>query len=159
MTELIHIECQKISTDHALLWYESRRKWQVAAENRSESDLFLSWAESFTNPITGELWVAEIDDSPEACERLIVDAENVAGTSFRTSGCSEQRIAGTRFIQLRIPPASTGSWIMERKSRSRDNWEGFSIYDTDLAKVLREQNCAPTPVAVVQPKIKGWFWA
>lgn len=159
MSDRIDIECERLSTDHALLWYESRKKWRVTAINRTDSDLFLSWDESFTNPITGELWVEEVDQSPEAGERFVVEMQNVECTSFRASGSDEHRIAGTKFLQMRVPAGSTGSWIMERKSRSRDNWDGFSIYESDLVTSLEEQKGPPTPVTVVQPKIKGWFWA
>ena len=158
MGDCIRIQCERTSTDHALLFYESRKKWYVSAQNITDSDLFISWDESFTNPMTGELWIAEIDESSEAGSRFIAKTTNVECDSFRTSGSSEHRIAGSKFIQLRVPANSTSSWIMERKSRSRDLWEGFSIYETSLIATLNEGK-VPEPIEVVQPKITGWFWA
>lgn len=157
MSRRIEITCEKISTSHALLWYESQKKWRVSVRNLTKIPLFLSWAESFTDPFTGKLWVEEIDDSADACQRFIAEASNVKSTLLRTSGSDERRIAGTKFIQLRIDPESTGSWIMERKSKSRDNWEGFSVYEADLATSLQELCKEPVRVERILPAIKGWF--
>ena len=159
MSTRIQLQCEKITTDHSLLSYESRYKWLVNARNLIEIPLFVSWAESFTDPFTGDLWIDEINEGFDSCDRFIADPENIAATSFRSSGSSERRIAGTKFVQLRIDPHSTGSWIMERKSRSRDNWEGFSIYELDPATSVRELKECPVRVERILPKIKGWLWS
>ena len=159
MSTRVQIQCEKISTDHLLMSYESPKKWRVTARNLTDIPLFVSWGEDFTDPFTGELWVEEINDAADACERYIAEPSNVTGISLRSSGSDERRIAGTRFIQVRIEPQSTGSWIMERKSQSRDLWEGFSIYETDLAETLRELKEVPIRAERILPQIKGWLWS
>ena len=153
----ISITCDKIKTDHLLNWYNSRKKWKVVVHNHSDRDLYISWSEDFLDPFEGILWISKIDESSGSCKKFIAEPENVSCTSFMTEGSDERRIAPHKFVQLGIRAGQTGSWMMERQSR-KDLWEGFSIYDQNMATTLKELQQEPTPVEHIMPKIKGWFW-
>ena len=66
MSTRVTIECQKVKTDHMLNWYNSRKKWLVTAINETDANVYISWAEQFTSPIDGSLWIEEIDESENA---------------------------------------------------------------------------------------------
>lgn len=157
MKQRVSIVCEKIQTDDLLLWFNSRKKWKVVATNHTDAPIYISWSESFTNPFNNQLWVAKIDDSPAAGDRMIVNGENLRCTNFITSGSEEHRIAPDRFIQIAIQAKQTATWIMERVKRS--HWDGFHIYDQSLAHTLQTLQQIPSPVETVFPRIKGWPWS
>ncbi len=136
MSERISIECQKVQTDHMLNWYNSRKKWLVAAKNNTDSNIYVSWSEQFVNPFDETLWIEEIDESADAAAKYIAEPRNITSASFKTFASDEHRIAPHKFVQICIPPKQTGYWLMERQSR-KDNWGGFSIYEHDLVKTIR----------------------
>ncbi len=72
MKRRVSILCEKIRTDNLLLWFNSVKKWKVTATNHTDKPAFVSWSESFTNPFNNQLWVAKIDESPQAGDRFIV---------------------------------------------------------------------------------------
>ncbi len=157
MKRRVSILCEKIRTDDLLLWFNSVKKWKVTATNHTDKPAFVSWSESFTNPFNNQLWVAKIDESPQAGDRFIVGAENLSCANFITSGSVEHLIAPDRFIQITIQPNQTATWIMERIKSS--HWDGFHIYDQSLVHQIQELKQVPSPAEIVFPKIKGWPWA
>ena len=157
MNRRVNIVCEKIRTDHLLLWFNSRKKWRVTVTNNTDTVLHLSWCESFTNPFDNKLWINKIDESPQAGDRFIVDPKNVKCTNFITSGDEDRSLAPDRFVQISIAANQTGSWIMERIKRS--HWDGFNVYDQSLVHQMKELQRVPVPVENVFPKITGWLWA
>jgi hypothetical protein len=157
MKPSVSIVCDKTRTDDLLLWFESPKKWKVTVTNHADHTVYLSWAESFTNPFNNQLWVAKIDESSTAGDRFIVEAQNLECTNFITSGSEEHHMAPDRFIQIGIQPNQTASWIMERIKSS--HWEGFNVYDQSLVHQIQTLKQIPTPVENIFPKIKGWPWA
>lgn len=158
MNKRVTIECQKVKTDHMLNWGNSRKKWLATAINKTESNIYISWAEQFISPIDGALWIEEIDESENATAKYIAEPSNITSASFKTFASAERSIAPHKFVQICVPANQTGSWIMERQSIN-DNWEGFSIYDRSIVKTLRDENQVPQSIGQFEPKITGWFWS
>ncbi len=115
---------------------------------------YISWSESFTNPFDNQLWVAKIDDSAAAGDRMIVQAENLRCTNFITIGFKQHLIPPDRFIQIAIQANQTATWIMERIKKT--HWDGFHIYQQSLAHTIQKLKQIPSPVETVYPKIKGF---
>lgn len=157
MAQRVSIVCEKIKTDDLLLWFNSPKKWKVNATNLTDAPIYISWSESFTNPFDNQLWIAKIDDSAAAGDRLIVRAENLHCTNFITSGAKEHLVPPERFIQIAIQARQTATWVMERVKRT--HWDGFNVYGESLAHTIQKRNQIPTPIETVMPKIKGWPWS
>lgn len=157
MNQRVSIVCEKIKTEDRLLWLNSPKKWKVTATNHTTAPIYLSWNESFVNPYNNQLWIAKIDNTAAAGDRMIVKAENLRCTNFITSGAKENLIPPERFIQIEIQGSQTATWIMERVKRNQ--WDGFNVYLESLAHTIQNRKQIPTSIETVFPKIKGWPWS
>lgn len=153
----IEIECEKIRTPHKLLWTESDKKWRINVTNNTNATIYISWAESFVNPFTNDLWIKSIDQSPQAADRMLAELQGGKCTSFKTAGDPQRQIAPERFVEVAIPPGTSASWVMERVHKAY--WEGFNIYSRSLAESIEKHKAVPIPKENILPKIRGWWWA
>jgi len=153
----LEISCEKVRTDHKLLWTESSRKWRVTAVNKSQGTLYVSWAENFANPFTHELWIKSIDETQDAVNRFIAELDGGVCASFVTTGDRDRAIAPDRFVQIAVLQAQKASWIMERVKK--EHWGGFNVYTESLVGTIRDSREIPVATLNVMPRISGWWWS